>query len=126
MTGTNMGKMVHVAKTYKVEYGNTEAFNWAHENFYNMLYLLGGEPNWVGDSDYPTDMFECSVEDYADAVANLKVYIKTPHVYDQKKRDELAEALKGLGVTAEQLLKTMEDYQQEADTSDGYLHFSAW
>ena len=119
-----MGKRVHVAKTYKVEFGDVSAFNWKHETFYDLLLALGGEPNWVGSEDDPTDTFECTTEDYDDAVQNLEVYIDNSKLIEDS--EDVAEYLKQLGMTAEQVLKVMKAYQREADTSDGYLHFAAW
>lgn len=119
-----MGKRVHVARTYVVEYGNTEAFNWKHEQFYDLLLALGGEPNWVGNEDEPTDNFECTVSDYNDAVQNLEAYIGDPTLFEES--EDIRQALESLGMTAGQVLKTMRDYQQEADTSDGYLHFASF
>ena len=116
--------MLHVAKTYKVEYGNTEAFNYKHDQFYELLQELGGEPNWVDCNDEPCDSFECTVGDYNDAVQNLEVYIADPNLIEEG--EEIGETLKGLKMTAEQVLKVMKSYLKEADTSDGYLHFAAW
>lgn len=113
-----------MAKTYVVEYGNTEAFNWKHEQFYELLLALGGEPNWVGNGDEPTDMFECTEGDYNDAVSNLEIYISRPTLFEES--EDIRQGLESLGMTAEQVLKIMKDYQKEADTSDGYLHFAAW
>ena len=119
-----MGKRLHVAKTYVVEYGNTEAFNWKHEQFYDLLLALGGEPNWVGNEDEPTDNFECTVDDFNDAVQNLEVYISNPTLFEES--EDISQALESLGMTAEEVLKIMKSYQQEADKSDGYLHFFAF
>lgn len=122
-----MGKRVHVAKRYEVEYGNTEAFNWKDDKFYAVLEMLGGEPNYVnGDSDSPSDMFECTVNDYVDAVENLKVYIESPEVYSASDHAELMEAIMDTGETPESLLKIMQGYLTEADTHDGYLHFASF
>ena len=119
-----MGKKLHVARTYKVEYGDTEAFGWKHEQFYDLLLALGGEPNWVGSGDEPTDMFECTEGDYDDAVQNLGVYIGSPTLFEES--GDIRRALEALGMTAGQALKIMRDYQREADTSDGYLHFASF
>ena len=120
-----MGKRLHVAKTYVVEFGNTEAFNYSHDKFYDLLDALGGEPNYVcGDVDCPSDIFECTVEDYNDAVQNLEVYISDPTLF--KESDDIKECLDTLGMTAEEVLKIMKSYQLEADTRDGYLHFMSY
>lgn len=120
-----MGKRVHVAKRYEIEWGNTEEFNYNHTAFYNALKALGGEPNYFGVEDENTcDMFECPIEDYNDAVQNLEVYISDPTLLDES--DDIKECLDALGMTAEEVLKIMKSYQQEADTRDGYLHFMSY
>lgn len=120
-----MGKRVHVAKHYEVEYGDTEAFNWCDDKFYDLLNTLGAEPNYFGvDDDTVCDMFECTKEDYDDAVQNLEVYISDPTLLSES--DDIKDCLDSLGMTAEQVLKIMKSYQQEADTRDGYLHFMSY
>ena len=120
-----MGKRVHVAKHYEVEFGNTEAFYNKGDSFYDLLYVLGGEPNYFGvDDDQACDMFECTVEDYNDAVQNLEVYISDPTLL--KESDDIDDALTRLGMDACKVLKIMKSYQQEADTRDGYLHFMSY
>ena len=119
-----MGKRVHVAKKYVIEYGDTEAFNWCGDKFYDLLNLLGGEPHYVGgDSDEPSDMFECPVKDYEDALKNLVVYISDPALLSES--DDIRELLEELKVTADWLLQTMKSYYDEADKHDGWLHFTS-
>ena len=120
-----MGKRVHVAKTYKVEYGSTEAFNWSDDKFYAILGTLGAEPNNVGaPDDALADVFECPKEKYEDALRNLVVYIHNPELFGDA--DTLKYELEQLDVTAEWLLETMQAYYNEADMSDGWLHFASW
>ncbi|MBQ8713104.1 MAG: hypothetical protein IJ551_09855 [Prevotella sp.] len=120
-----MGKRVHVAKRYEVEYGTTEAFNYSHDRFYDLLLQLGGEPNYFGvDDETVCDMFECTKEDYDDAVQNLEVYIRDPTLFEES--EDITDAIKSTGMAAEELLKTMKAYLQEADTHDGYLHFASF
>ena len=120
-----MGKRLHVAKCYKVEFGDTEAFNYSHEKFYDLLGSLGGEPNYVGgDADCPSDVFECPAGDYNDAVQNLEVYISDPTLLEDS--DDIRQYLEDMGMTAEEVLKIMKRYQQEADIRDGYLHFMSF
>ena len=110
-----------------MEFGNTEAFNYSHDKFYDLLGALGGEPNYVcGDVDCPSDIFECTVEDYNDAVQNLEAYIADPLAYDCEEETGVREAIEAIGMTAEEVLKIMKSYQQEADTRDGYLHFMSY
>lgn len=120
-----MGKRVHVAKRYEVEYGSTEAFNWAQDKFVGVLNALGCSAYEYGSEDDNTaGGFEVPADDYKDAVENLAVYISDPTLLDES--DDIRECLEKLGMTADELLKTMKDYQQEADTRDGYLHFMSY
>ena len=122
-----MGKRVHVAKKYVVEYGNTEAFNWKHDAFFDLLCELGGEPQWVcGDSDEPSDFFECPKQDYHDAVENLQIHIESPEVYLPSDHQSVLDCIKECDTTPEEMLRLMKAYEAEADTSDGYLHFAAF
>lgn len=122
-----MGKRVHVAKKYEVEYGSTESFNWKDDKFYAVLELLGAEPNNVGaPDDTMSDIFECPAADYRDALENLRVHIESPGVYAPDDQEEVVEAAKECGHTLESLLDVMQRYYDEADKRDGYLHFASF
>ena len=119
-----MGKRVHVAKRYEIEWGNTEEFNYNHTAFYNALKALGGEPCWYGTDGEICDDFECNVGDYDDAIANLEAYIDNPNLFDES--EDIAESIEELEMTPEELLDAMKRYRNEADVHTGYLHFSAF
>lgn len=128
-----MGHRVHVCKTYKVEYGETEGFNYKNDKFYDILNLLGAEPASAdGDGNPYCDDFECSKEDYDDAVQNLKAYINNPNIFkdsdddDNEDGEQLQAILDDMDMSPRELLHLMESYRNEADTHDGYLHFSAF
>ena len=116
-----MGKQVHVAKCYKVEWGETGAFNWNDETFIDILNALGADV--VRDGEY-SDNFEVGVNSYYDAIKNLRVYIFDPNLLPE--RDDIAEGLHELDMTAEELLDTMQRYREEADIHDGWLHFTSF
>lgn len=116
-----MGKVVHVAKRYEVEWGETGAFNWNDETFIDILSALGADVE--RDGKYG-DNFEVSVSDYNDAIENLRVYISDPNLLTE--RDDIAEGLHELDMTAEELLDTMQRYREEADIHDGWLHFTSF
>lgn len=118
-----MGKRLHVAKRYEVEYGDTTGFNWTFDKYYDLLKALGGEPMGVGEEYYPDD-YECTVHDYDDAIANLECYIKNPSLFENG--EDITSYLKDLEMTADELLEKMKAYRKEADTRDGYLHFSTF
>lgn len=116
-----MGKRVYVAKRYEVEWGKTADFNWSNETFIYLLNALGGDVARDGE-DY--DNFEVNVSDYDDAIENLKVYISDPNLLSE--RDDIAEGLHELDMTAEELLDTMQRYREEADIHDDWLHFTSF
>lgn len=122
-----MGKRVHVASKYEVEYGNTESFNHREYMFFDVLAMLGAEPNNVGAPDETlSDVYECPVNDYKDALENLKVHIESPEVYPADDHADLLEGIKACGHTPESLLKVMQAYYDEADKRDGFLHFASF
>ena len=116
-----MGKRVHVAKRYEVEWGKTADFNWSDETFIDILNALGADVARDGNGG---DNFEVSVSDYYDAIENLKVFISDPHLLSES--DDIAAGLYGLRMTAEELLGTMQRYREEADIHDGWLHFTSF
>ena len=116
-----MGRKVHVAKRYIIEWGDCAAFNWSDETFIDLLKALGADA--IRDCEYSDD-FEVIESEYYDAIENLRVYISDPHMLTE--RDYIAEGLNKLGITAEELLDTMQRYWEEADIHDGWLHFTSF
>lgn len=116
-----MGRSVHVAKRYEIEWGETAAFNWSDETFIDILNALGADI--VHDGKYSDD-FEVGLFGYYNAIGNLGVYISDPHLLIES--DYIAAGLYGLGMTAEELLDTMKRYLDEADVRDGWLHFTSF
>ena len=119
-----MGKRVYVAKSYTVEYGDTVAFNWKQDEFISVLETLGCSVCRYDNEDFSSGEFEVDVTDYKDAVENLECHIGNPQLFNNA--DDIKDAIEGTGMTAEELLKTMKSYLQEADTHDGFLHFAAY
>ena len=116
-----MGKRVHVAKRYIIEWGDCAAFNWSDETFIDILNALGADVARDGNGG---DNFEVSVSDYYDAIENLRLYISDPHLLTES--DDIAAGLNELGYTAEELLNIMQRYREEADIHDGWLHFTSF
>ena len=112
---------LHVAKKYSVEFGETCGFRGKIGAFYKLLDALGGEPNYSNYGGIYEDFFNCRTEDYDDAMQNLMAYISDPTLLAES--DLIKDALDEAGMTAEKALDLMRRYQQEADTSDGCLHF---
>lgn len=125
-----MGKRLHVAKTYVVEYGNTEAFNWDYDKFYDLLRELDASPNYMCgdyDSDSTCDDFEVTREGYEKAMKNLEQYISDPtKLSDEVDADDIRQTVERLNMKPQEILDVMRDYYGEAHMADGYLHFSAW
>ena len=118
-----MGKRVHVAKRYEVEWGKTADFNWSDETFIDILNALGADVARDGEYEYSDD-FEVGVSDYYDAIENLRLYISDPHLLAES--NDIAAGLNELGYTAEELLNIMQCYREEADIRDGWLHFTSF
>lgn len=122
-----MGKRVHVAKKYEVEYGSTESFNWKDDKFYDILGTLGATPNNCGaPDDCLADEFECDKESYEVALQTLRAFVERGEEPEWYTADELRECIEQCGHTPESLLEVMQDYYDEADKRDGYLHFASF
>lgn len=121
-----MGKRLHVAKTYAVEWGNTEAFNWSFDKFYHLLKTLGAS-TYMGCEDENVYDFEVEQESYETAMANLNQFIFNPNeLPDEVDADDIEQAIADLNMKPQEILKIMQDYYAEAHKADGYLHFSAF
>ena len=121
-----MGKRLHVAKTYVVEWGNTEAFNWSFDKFYDLLNKLGAS-TCMGSEDENVYDFEVEQESYETAMANLNQFIFNPNeLPDEVDADDIEQAIADLNMKPQEILKIMQDYYAEAHKADGYLHFSAF
>ena len=116
-----MGRSVHVAKRYEVEWGETADLDWSDEAFIDVLNALGADVSRDGKDG---DEFEVGISDYYDAIENLRVYISDPHLLTES--DNIAAGLHRLGMTAEVLIDTMRRYLDEADIRDGWLHFTSF
>lgn len=145
-----MGNRVHVVKKQR-EYGNSEAFNWAFEEFKDLLSSLGCD---VCDTDDYSSDFEMSCEDYERAMTILKRIIKakkkdkdmdlndidfsdlaspedTPdwEKFDPDNHDfndviDNAEKLNGYSL--EEILKIMQTFWKERDKKSSWIQFSSF
>lgn len=121
-----MGKILRVAKTYVVKWGNTEAFNWSFDKFYDLLKKLGAN-TCMGSEDENVYDFEVEQESYETAMANLKQYMEdADKLSDEVDADDIKQAIEGLEMEPQKILELMHEYYDEAHKVDGYLHFSAW
>ena len=145
-----MGNRVHVVKKQR-EYGNSEAFNWAFEEFKDLLSSLGCN---VGEQDEYSSDFEMSCEDYERAMTILKRIIKAqkkdkdmdlndidfsdlaspedtpdwekfdPDNYDFNDVIDNAEKLNGYSL--EEILKIMQTFWKERDKKSSWIQFSSF
>ena len=145
-----MGNRVHVVKKQR-EYGNSEAFNWAFEEFKDLLSSLGC--NVCEQDEYSSD-FEMSCEDYERAMTILKRIIKAqkkdkdmdlndidfsdlaspedtpdwekfdPDNYDFNDVIDNAEKLNGYSL--EEILKIMQTFWKERDKKSSWIQFSSF
>ena len=145
-----MGNRVHVVKKQR-EYGNSEAFNWAFEEFKDLLSSLGC--NVCEQDDYSSD-FEMSCEDYERAMTILKRIIKAqkkdndmdlndidfsdlaspedtpdwekfdPDNYDFNDVIDNAEKLNGYSL--EEILKIMQTFWKERDKKSSWIQFCSF
>ena len=145
-----MGNRVHVVKKQR-EYGNSEAFNWAFEEFKDLLSSLGC--NVCEQDEYSSD-FEMSCEDYERAMTILKRIIKAqkkdkdmdlndidfsdlaspedtpdwesfdPDNYDFNDVIDKAEKLNGYSL--EEILKIMQTFWKERDKKSSWIQFCSF
>ena len=145
-----MGNRVHVVKTQR-EYGDTQAFNWAFEEFKDLLSSLGC--NVCEQDEYSSD-FEMTCEDYERAMTILTRIIEAkkkdkdmdlndidfsdlaspedtsewesfdPDNYDFNDVIDNAERLNGYSM--EEILEIMQDFWKERDKDSSWIEFSSF
>lgn len=129
-----MSKLVHVASKYEIEYGKTQDFNWRVEEMKDVLQELHVEI--YEDADF-SDTFEFDVDEYLNAIELLRDYDNLD------KNDEFGclddylycvfanstyfeETEVDCKKYAEKFAEILQDFYNEADVRDGYIHFSAY
>ena len=143
-----MGNRVHVVKKQR-EYGNSEAFNWAFEEFKDLLSSLGCD---VCEQDEYSSDFEMSCEDYERAMTILTRIIEAkkkdmdlndidlsdlaspedtpdwekfdPDNYDFNDVIDNAEKLNGYSL--EEILKIMQTFWKERDKKSSWIQFCSF
>ena len=145
-----MGNRVHVVKKQR-EYGNSEAFNWAFEEFKDLLRDLGC--NVCEQDEYSQD-FEMSCDEYKRGMEILKRIIKAlkkdkdmdlndidfsdlaspedtpdwekfdPDNYDFNDVIDNAEKLNGYSL--EEILKIMQTFWKERDKKSSWIQFCSF
>jgi hypothetical protein len=145
-----MGNRVHVVKKQR-EYGNSEAFNWAFEEFKDLLRDLGC--NVCEQDEYSSD-FEMSCDDYERGMEILKRIIKAlkkdkeidlndidfsdlksdddepdwcsfdPDNYDFNDVKDSVDKLNGYSM--EEILKIMQTFWKERDKKSSWIQFCSF
>ena len=123
-----MGKRIHVAKKYEIEYGSAEHLNWKQDEFISLLEAVDCSVCRYDNEDYSAGDFEVSAEQYEQAIKQVKAYVQDPENYqsDWMNSEDMRERIEATGETPEDMLRIMQGYYDEADKRDGYLHFSAF
>lgn len=111
-----MGQRLYVAKTYKVEYGETSAFNWKNEEFHNLLDTL--DVYYYGET-YDTT-FDVMRDELEQGIEKLKNF----DTLEDWLKEEIEERLEELTYSREEVINLLEEYLKESDQDNDYLHFS--
>lgn len=111
-----MGNRLHVAKTYKVEYGFCEAFNWKVEEFKNLLSALGAY--YTGETW--DEEFEIPLRDWNNCIEKLKGF----NDLDKEEQEDITDCLKELGYSLDETIEVFERYLNEYDKTNDWLHFA--
>ena len=137
-----MGKRVHVVSKQR-EYGDSEAFNWANEEFKDLLRDLGCN---VCEQDEYSDDFELLTAHYEVALNILKRMKGNPDLtnediadlkygedddYDSIDPDmieleDVKDDIEKLGYSLEELINVLEMFYDERDKNSSWIQFSAW
>lgn len=103
-----MSRTLYVAKTYKVEWDGTYAFNHKDDEFRILLTELGVEICGTAD-------FEVSKEDWQKAINILS---------KQTVSDGIKDALDELDCTQEEALEVFKKCLDKAEPDNTWMHFS--
>ena len=145
-----MGKRVHVVKKQR-EYGKSEAFNWAFEEFKDLLSSLGC---YVCEQDEYSSDFELSCNDYERAMTIFTRIIEAqkknkdmdlndidfsdlaspedtsdwekfdPDKYDFNDVIDNAKSLEGYSM--DEILEIMQDFWEERDKNSSWIQFCSF
>lgn len=105
-----MGKRLHVAKKYEIDYSSSLGFNYKVVEIHNLLTALGISYNgesWDDDIEVYRDDLEQGLE-------KLKAYDKL----DEGERIVIGEALERIDEPVEEIIKTMERLLTESDLNN--------
>ena len=123
-----MGKKLRVVSKVE-EYGENERFNWAFNEFANLLDALDCTTCSFGeDGDY--SRFDVQLDEYEDAMKYMEKVVKG-ELLDHTRvcLDDVEKALRKLydeGFTKEYILEAMKSFHEERDKSKSYMVFQAF
>ena len=114
-----MGKRLHIAKRYVVEYSGYCTFNWQSIEFHDLLTALDMAVCGEAEVDYP-DSFEVSKEEWASGMDRLRRLEEL----EESDRAEIEKALEALERSGTEMLAVMERYLSESDPEHPFREFS--
>lgn len=126
-----MGCRLHVAKQYVVEYGSVATFNYKEMEFETFITEFSMDVCNVGDGNY-----EITIDSWNSAIDKLVNALITFNdtceiILDGSEFNAVTNLMGDMGIDDgdyatmfDNLIHIMLEFSQEADTRDGYLHFS--
>ena len=142
-----MGNRVHVVKKQR-EYGNSEAFNWAFEEFKDLLRDLGCD---VCEQDEYSSEFEMSCDDYErgmNILRRINTALKKDENFDLNELDfsdlessdydpywssfdydwnDVKDDVKKLkNYSIDEILKIMQTFWEERDKNSSWIQFCSF
>lgn len=108
-----MSRTLYVAKTYKVEWEGTYAFNRKDYEFRRLLNELGVAVCGTADDEDYLD-FEVTKEDWQKAI----------NIINKPVSQGIKDALDELGCTQEEALEVFKQCLDKAEPDDTWMHFS--
>ena len=111
-----MGFRLHVATTYRVEWGNASGFNHKVQEFHNLLDACGCE---YSGEEFDID-FEVLKDDWRHTIGKLKRLDTLP----DDEAGEIEMRVKDLNCTTDEVIDKMERLLSMSEPDSDYLHLS--
>lgn len=108
-----MGKRLHVASKYEVEWSDSAYFNWNISEFHDLLDAL--DVYYTGETW--DDDFEVSKEDWQKGIDTLRSYSKL----DADAQERIDEALEALEHEREEVIEIMEHLMEQSASNWSYI-----
>lgn len=113
-----MGHRLHAQKIHVIEYGSTEAFNWAVEEIDNIITDLCPS-HWSDDMEHgnPTN-YEIDKEEFANMISTLEdmddEYFEDTYLYVYSE------------LTREYVIETFKSFLKESENNNSHWVFLTW